>query len=307
MASKTSTTSFDDLPPETASNILLRLPVKALIRSTSVNKKWYSLISNPLFISSQIKHAVSQCDNNVVLIVPPILSQDKHCSLVSVETSKVFEKYKIPFTTKSNTLKLVGSVDGLMLLTDIAMLNSYRDLYLWNPCVRTHRTLVSTCFKNVIGDFVRCFCLVGFGFNKASNDYRVVRIFFARDRVSPSKVEVYSLRKQTWRRIKDPIVPRYGSADGVYVNGSFYWFETTFPTTLGDVRYNNSEDLWILSFDFETEVFGEFKVPRKVALCLGTNAKFRLMEFEGSLAVCMSLSYMVDEAGKWCYLLEVTV
>lgn len=174
-----------------------------------------------------------------------------------------------------------------MLFTDIAMLKSYRDLYLWNPCVGTHRTLVSTCFKKVIDDFFRCFCLVGFGFNEASNDYRVVRIFYARDKVSPLKVEVYSVGKHTWRRIKDPVVTRQGSADGVYANGSFYWLETTFPTTVYDLRYNNSEDLWILSFDFETEVFGDLKVPRKVALCIGTTARFRLMEFEGSLALCV--------------------
>ncbi|KAL8107966.1 hypothetical protein AgCh_024394 [Apium graveolens] len=39
-ASRNAPTSFNDLPHEMTANILLRLPVKALIRSTSVNKKW---------------------------------------------------------------------------------------------------------------------------------------------------------------------------------------------------------------------------------------------------------------------------
>ncbi|KAL8107962.1 hypothetical protein AgCh_024390 [Apium graveolens] len=130
MAIKNSTTSFDDLPEETASNILLRLPVKALIRSTSVNKK----------------------------------------------------------------------------------------------------------------------C-------RASDDYRVVRIVYDRvNKMNAAKVEFLLVGNDTARE---------------------------------DGRNHRSKDLWILSFDFDDEVFGELKVSRNVYNCIGTSALFKLMEFKGSLALCI--------------------
>ncbi|KAL1834197.1 hypothetical protein ACET3Z_003848 [Daucus carota] len=283
-----STTSFDDLSQETATNILSRLPVKALIRSTTVNKKWYSLITNPHFISAQIKHAISQSDDNVVLVIPPVISQEKHCSLVSIETSKVLEKYELPFTTRTKSLKLIDSLDGLMLLTDLHAFYASRHLYLWNPCVKTHRPLVSSCFKKLFEDPYISYFISGLGFNQASNDYRVVRVVYdVINKMNPAKAEVYSLSKQTWRKIKDPVVPRIGQGDGVYVDGRFYWLETTPPDTREDGRIHKIKDLWILSFDFENEVFGELKVPKIVSKCIGTTALSKLVQFEGSLALCV--------------------
>ncbi|KAL8107945.1 hypothetical protein AgCh_024378 [Apium graveolens] len=129
MATKNSTTSFDDLPQEMAANILTRLPVKALIRSTSVNKK---------------------CTN--------------------------------------------------------------------------------------------------------SNDYRVVRVVIDVVHMKSPKVEFLLVGNEKALKYRD-----------------------------GD-----SKDLWMLSFDFDSEVFGEVKFPKKVSNCLGVDAKFKLKEFEHSLALCVS-------------------
>lgn len=45
--------------------------------------------------------------------------------------------------------------------------------------------------------------------------------------------------------------------------------------------------LMMLSFDFEEEVFGDFKVPNDVFDSLGIITPFRLMDFEGTLALCV--------------------
>ena len=174
------TTSFDDLPQELADNILLRLPVKALIRSTSVNKKWYSLITNPNFISAQIKNSISHCDDNLVLIVPCLISEEKHCSLISVETSELVEKFEVPFTTRSDYWILVNSVDGLMLLTGITVFNrTTTHLYLWNPCLKTYRILVSSCFEKVLGDRER-FIWLGWGLIKLVMIIELLGLFIFR-------------------------------------------------------------------------------------------------------------------------------
>ncbi|KAL8107965.1 hypothetical protein AgCh_024393 [Apium graveolens] len=285
MSLNTTTTSFEDLPHEMSVNIFLRLPVKSLIRSTSVNKKWYSLISNPNFVSSQIKHAISHTHDNAVLIIPPIISHQNYCSLVEAQTGSVIENYEIPFKTKSNSLKLIASVNGLVLLTDLHACYGSRDLYLWNPCVKRHLVLVSTCFKTLLNNRDRWFFIVGFGFNEASNDYRVVRIVYNMkgfEDVAP-RVEIYSMKKHTWRKLKDIVVPRIGMEYGTYVKGRYYWLETKVRTE-GEGR----KDVWILSFDFDTEVFGEIKVPDEVSSCIGLSDTHNLMEFEGSLSLCVS-------------------
>jgi len=43
------------LPHELIAQILVRLPVKSLIRFKSISKSWFSLISNPSFANSQFQ------------------------------------------------------------------------------------------------------------------------------------------------------------------------------------------------------------------------------------------------------------
>lgn len=222
-----------------------------------------------------------------MFIIPPYLCLDKPCSYVSAETSKLIKNYELPFNTKSGGLHIVGSVDGLMLLTDSHMFYNSRDLYPWNTCIKSHRVLVSSCFKDLVDNRSRSYCIVGLGFSRRSDDYRVFRVVYDVVKMNCPKVEVYSLRKQTWKKIKDPVVPRVGSGDGVYVNGSFYWLEVKKPSTQDMWCPFDSKDLWMLSFDFDTELFGEVKFPKDVSNCLGVDAIFKLMKFEGSLALCV--------------------
>ncbi|KAF1002611.1 hypothetical protein AG4045_010847, partial [Apium graveolens] len=128
------TTSFNDFPKETTAEILLRLPVKDLIRSTSVSKTWYSLITDPSFISDQIRKAVSCCNHNSLLIIPTNTSHQNYCSLISTDTSSLFEKFDIPFQTNTRTLKLV---------------------------TETHRVLVSSCFKKPLDALFTTYCVAG--------------------------------------------------------------------------------------------------------------------------------------------------
>ncbi|KAL8156807.1 hypothetical protein AgCh_001787 [Apium graveolens] len=286
-----STTSFNDLPRETTSEIFARLPVKDLIKSTSVNKAWYSLINNPSFISSQIRRCISNCHDNSLLIIPPITSIQNYCSLISTDTSSLIEKFDIPFETRSRSLKMITEVHGMLLLTDLHTEYASKQLYLWNPYVRRHRLLASSCFRKLLDDRNRTFRVVGMGFDKPTNDYKIVRIVYVRDDkdklfadLAP-KVEIFSLRKNTWRKLKDPGVPRLVYDHGVYFNGSYYWLELN---QLGTERANGcyGTEMRIMSFDFHTELFGLLKVPDDVPCNLG-RCPHKLMQVEDSLALCV--------------------
>ncbi|KAL8156810.1 hypothetical protein AgCh_001789 [Apium graveolens] len=297
-----STTSFNDLPEETAAGILLRLSVKDLIRSTSVNKTWYSLINNPSFISAQISRCISHCNDNAVLIIPPLTSIQNYCSLISADTSTLIEKFHIPFETKTRTLKLVAEIDGLLLLTDLQLPYASRELYLWNPYVKTHRVLLSSCFKKFLDIRSKSSFVVGMGFDKLTNDYKVARIVYVEDakfmllgEVAP-KVEIFSLRKNTWRRIKDAVVPILAFDSGTYVDGSFYWLEMSCPESV-EIRKSKGKKFRILSFDFVNEAFGEVKVPVDALDSSGeVGGPYKLMKFEGSLAFCV----LVGDGNPYC-------
>nr|XP_017225321.1 PREDICTED: putative F-box protein At5g15670 [Daucus carota subsp. sativus] len=200
-----SATSFDDLPPETIIEILLRLPVKDLVRSTSVNKTW--------------------------------------------------------------------------------------ELYLWNPYVKRHRVLVSSCYKKHL-DNLETTCALGMGFDKLMNDYKIVRIIYVEDDqgellgdVAP-KVEIFSLTENVWRKIKNPGVPRLDIEDGVFVDGCYYWLERNYAI-VDDTSTCHGHKLRIMSFDFHSELFGEFNLPDDLSQILARNPINKLMRFEDSLALCV--------------------
>ncbi|XP_063941409.1 F-box/kelch-repeat protein At3g23880-like [Daucus carota subsp. sativus] len=287
-----SATSFHDLPPQTIIEILLRLPVKDLVRSTSVNKTWYSLINHPSFISSQISRSICHSHDNALLIIPPSTSLQKDCSLFSAETSStLIEKFDIPFETKTRTLKLIAQVHGMLLITDLQTDYASRELYLWNPYVRQHRVLVSSCYKKHL-DNLETTCALGMGFDKVMNDYKIVRIIYVEDDrgellgdVAP-KVEIFSLTENVWRKIKNPGVPRLDIEDGVFVDGCYYWFERNYAI-VDDTSTCHGHKLRIMSFDFHSELFGEFNLPDDLSQILARNPINKLMRFEDSLALCV--------------------
>lgn len=282
-----SKTTFEDLTQEAAVNIFTRLPVKTLIRSTSVCKTWYSKITNPSFISAHIQHSLSCCDENAFLAIPKNIILNKYCSVISADTGDVLKRYKIPFKTKDGSLQLCGAFNGILCLnaieSDPNIDVEYQDLYLWNPCVGKYRALFSSCFKK------RGVCVyaLGLGVYEPTFDFRVVRIVYPADDMGyalgkvPPKAEVYSFKRNTWRRIKNPGVPLVGFHSGVTVgNNMTYWLNTR-----SSRGYN--EQGWLLSFDFNNEVFGMIKLPDNVRYCLGVKADFRLLKVEGKLAVCV--------------------
>lgn len=271
--------SFDVLADENTIDIFSRLPVKTLVLSTSVSKTWYSLINNPDFVSSQISRSISSCNKDAIFVVPADISNQKYCSLISSDTGFVFDNYEIPFDTKSGTLKLVGSINGLLCLTDQDIQYHYRDLYLWNPSVRKYRSLDSSC---LLFNWDESYYVVGMGFNKLTNDYRVVRVVYCADDEAklPPKAEIFSLSLNKWREIPNPIVPRCATETGTTINGKVYWIDTK-------ILDADFKEVWILSFDFDNEVFDQVKLPDQVCFCLGETAFVHLMEFEGSVSVCV--------------------
>ncbi|KAK3031222.1 hypothetical protein RJ639_036877 [Escallonia herrerae] len=284
------TASWKDLPSCLVTDILSRLPVKTLVQSTCVNKSWYALITDPSFISTHIARSISDAhknSNHYLLISPISLSPQNPCSIISEKTCAEASKIEIPFRTRSQTVLIAGSCNGLLCLTDECPFHFGTDVYLWNPTLKKHKLLGPSCFPNQLHDRIRMGTapVLGFGFHEPSNDYRVVRVVYCWDedynylgRVAP-KVEVYSLRKDSWRVVKNAVVPKVGNHRlWVCVKGSIYWMKT-------EKKRGPYES--IVSFDLSNEVFNEVKLPKHFRDEVGQEAIFTVLEYKGLLSVCV--------------------
>ncbi|KAL5744974.1 hypothetical protein ACOSP7_026120 [Xanthoceras sorbifolium] len=248
------------LPIEILYNILGRLPVKDLIRYMSVCKSWRDLITHPNFISTHM-NLHRNIDGYVLHHKMATTRTGLSCfSCLSYDKTYVeHSSFDIPFSCESVYFQLVGSINGLLCLSD-----SYqyfgRTIYLWNPSIWKLKVLRSSCFNHNYCDIGNFFS-VGFGFDHHANDFKIVRIMYFGDFYCPyvekelPRAEVYSLARNSWRRIgiKAGCYAIDKSATAV-VRGAIHWFASRTKEASGSN--------FILTFDFGSEEFGEIMLPR---------------------------------------------
>lgn len=249
----------DNLPSDLLIEILVRLPVKSLVRFTCVSKQWYSLISNPNFISTHLNHSLSISNDNRLLLV-------KHCKVCNFRQvdhvalrfdNASFDEYaKLQCPVKSVFLyfRIVGCCNGLICLSD-DWYTLDDTIIIWNPSVEKSFTIPK--FKPLRASLVKCF--LGFGFDSLRNDYKVVRI--ANQINVPNvvqDVEIYSLRAGAWRNLPCDHAPNYAIHDLFHMptltNGAFHWVAS-------EKQNKGTFQNLVAAFDMGNEVFREIMVP----------------------------------------------
>ncbi|KAL6196754.1 hypothetical protein ACLB2K_032368 [Fragaria x ananassa] len=109
-------------------NILCWLPVKSLIRFTSVSKRWrFIILSDPKFAASQFKAAHQQKTLGRRLIFS---TDAPHLESVNLDDTPPYgRKLNFPFEqTEETDVKLLGSCNGLVF---VAVDDT--NFYIWNP------------------------------------------------------------------------------------------------------------------------------------------------------------------------------
>ncbi|KAM3696594.1 hypothetical protein ACB098_06G052100 [Castanea mollissima] len=269
------------LPPELLPHILIRLPVKSIIKFTSVCKTWKSLIQNPSFISTHLLHS-SNNNNSLLLfrLCPKPLAKAvkqrkrigdaKEVYALRWDDNANFHQHTtfddFPFHGESATgvFRVVGTCNGLICLADDLYTYAY-NFILWNPCVQKHVRLPQPNFSFMTtGPYTAA---VGFGFDSKTNDYKVVRFVTPeygdfKKGESPPKVEVYSLATGKWR-VVTAHCPKCSVRDTLlaclrlqaFVNGALHL-----------VCYKRTQEIrflyFVLVFDLEDEVFREIPLPK---------------------------------------------
>ncbi|KAK6134423.1 hypothetical protein DH2020_031855 [Rehmannia glutinosa] len=149
-------------------NILHRLPVKTLLRCTSVCKSWYSLITAPEFISSHLKFAAA---SPFLLLRRCIRNSEGYDLFSDDELLTPHAKLEFPFRSINSFLTIVGSCNGVLCLSDDRVYYMHT-IILWNPCVKKSIILPKpNPIYNSYGTFAQS---LGFGFDPVSSDYKVV-------------------------------------------------------------------------------------------------------------------------------------
>ncbi|KAK9285575.1 hypothetical protein L1049_024770 [Liquidambar formosana] len=183
-------------PQEVLTEIFTRLPIKSLLRCTSVCKSWYSLIKNPSFITTHLNSNTSpllllrHCTENY--------EEDRYSLHFDNDTLDLYSKLDCPFKSFTGYFKIVGYCHGLLCLSDCHI----EPTFLWNPSIRVYVTLPKPSVT--FGSHGPHTVVLGFGFDSLTNDYKVVRIVSIDSngvRYS-QEVEVYTLSTGAWRGIR---------------------------------------------------------------------------------------------------------
>lgn len=153
-----STTTEIIIPNDILTDILLRLPLKSLLKCKSVSKSWHQLISSPDFVKTHLKLKTDQ-----LVLFPGINGKYKFCSLTSIFNKQQLAQELLLIDSPNLKVFFVGSVNGL-----ICLCNYSRETFIWNPTIKKSKKVLypklGTSFYNKYG----------FGYDESSDNYKVV-------------------------------------------------------------------------------------------------------------------------------------
>ncbi|XP_045832789.1 F-box/kelch-repeat protein At3g06240-like [Trifolium pratense] len=227
------------LPHELIILILLRLPVKSLLRFKSVCKLWFSLISDTHFANSHFQLSLETHTRRILLMPtsPPresrsidfeaasSLDDDSASASLNPNNFMPFESYY--------RIEIIGSCRGFILFHCYSERGQdwIYDIYIWNPSTGFHKKLPLSPFTSNLGKDDKFF--YGFGYDQSSDDYLLVTMSYNEvnyDPLMPQHLEFFSLRANKWKEIDGTqfiysyIKDNEQPAPGFLFNGAIHWF-----------------------------------------------------------------------------------
>ncbi|OIT39436.1 PREDICTED: F-box protein CPR30-like [Nicotiana attenuata] len=263
--------SINKLPEDLVYCILLRFPVKSLMRFKCISQVWYHFIQSTTFINLHLNRTTSVEDEFILFKYSIKEDAEEFKNVLSFLSghdddalNPLFPDVDVSYMASNCSctfFPLIGPCNGLIALTDSIT------TILINPATRNFRLLPPSPFGCPYG-YHRSVEALGFVFDSIANDYKIVRlseVFWdpLNDYPGPkeSKVDIYDLSIDSWRELdceQLPLIDRVPCAETFYKE-AVHWFGTIYLTMV------------ILCFDVSTEVFRNMKMPRTFIL---DNAQF---------------------------------
>ncbi|CAJ1835301.1 unnamed protein product [Sphenostylis stenocarpa] len=279
------------LPPEVIREILLRLPVKSLLRFKSVCKSWLSLISDPQFGISHYDLAATPTHR--------ILLRSNDFYAQSIDTKAPFIDHeegtlcllravhlllpppsppRIPdffhFDDFRNQPHILGSCRGFVLL----YYERGDDLILWNPSIGVHKQLPHFQYDSITREF-----LYGFGYDPSKDDYLITSIPFSCPFSAENEIHVFSFKTASWNNV--PVnIPYSDPGNCLAVRAGSLFNETLHWLVLSKEK----KVPIILAFDLVQRSFSEISLLDHLTMEKRRVCGLRVM------GGCLSLCYSVE-------------
>jgi F-box interacting protein len=268
----------EELPEEIIEKILLKMPVKDLIRFSAVCKSWNSLIRNPRFIQTHLKNQTDD-DNPELLLL--LLGSYQSDDLHRDDPAALFGQYSnllnpIHNHNKSNptyhlSYRVVGTCNGLVCLSVFSLRGAPWPIILWNPSIRKVRFLPrpgrpSDGCTSGLGDNYF------FGYDSRINDYKVVRIVMETYLDTTVEVEVWSLaRGGAWKSLNNnvPVGSALDTYHHAFVNGAIHWVQDYETNQQQEEEEEEEEEciVSIVALDMADESFRNLEIRQTRREC----------------------------------------
>ncbi|KAF8031661.1 hypothetical protein BT93_D0772 [Corymbia citriodora subsp. variegata] len=265
MSSSDDDDDYPKLPQAVVDEILKRLPVKSLLRFRCVSRSWRSAIDDPRFAALHLSHSALHTSNwYFAFIDDPRHHCPRTCSLFPIDSrirpSKLI--VETPFVdTPPSELTLVGWCNGLICVADEPYGKGY--MYLWNLFTRKQKVVpLSRPEQQQFLSKDAVDVVLGFGFDAGSNDHKILRILYFpdNDRRWFGRVEIYSLRADSWRSLECEVPAFRPHNKAVFLNGNLHWV----AAKLDDLGRESKDGSRIFLFNVAGEVFDEMAMPEEI-------------------------------------------
>ncbi|EOA22568.1 hypothetical protein CARUB_v10003229mg [Capsella rubella] len=218
--------------------ILSLLPIKTLLRSKRVSKRWFSLITNPDFSNRVIKSNHPLPVSGFFLHLPRAIMY----SFVSLDgdddaiNQRISSSLPLWFTDHSTDMIIMQSTNGLLLCRcACASSNQFKtNYYVYNPTTKQY-----TLLPPVTTGYIT----LSLAFDPSTSPHYKVFCFRTRSMTSFSfSIEVYSSNEGHWKRLV--LVPSSPSPfveykDTVFWNGAVYCYG---PGTIDCISFDFSQE-----------------------------------------------------------------
>lgn len=211
--------------------ILLHLPVKSLLVSKSVSKRWFSLISDPIFIE---KHFLENPHSIPGLFMHNLLSGPyiPELEFVSLDASASSPFNTLDFIEDPLGVQINQSCNGLLCCRSYRGTFVDHTYYICNPSTRQYRAIFCGSRGEKQGFVSLCSVSLAFDVLKSPH-YKVVCIWLLKKTTNTGdvkfyhQIELYSSETASWK-LSGNVFPAPRDVFykvGEFWNGSLHWLD----------------------------------------------------------------------------------
>ncbi|XP_051229284.2 F-box only protein 8-like [Lolium perenne] len=282
-------TRLPEIPGDLISEILVRLPVRSLLRFKSVCRTWHATISGRSFISTHLQRSFSDHQRHPSFLISPDLQAKKEPNKIRLyrwqkgqDSARLVYTLDLQRDSAPVEVYMLGHCNGLVLVpTDTKM-------HVLNPSTRELLTLPEST-RGMLSPSSIFRSIVGLGLDPSTNNYKVVRFFSYPSDLSRIGMEICTINEtgRAWRsNVADPPYPISDYQTATFFQGSLFW-------TLDELILMPPPECRLLRFCLKDEVFSFVMHPPCPGLDDGDEFTLNVLDGELCLAQFDSSQRMV--------------